>query len=48
MNWRDFLTPEESERLKAIPFERRKLTKEYKLIFERCRQRAIRAGTKRA
>ena len=41
--WRDHLTPEEAARLKAIPAERRALTREYKLIFERCRQRELRA-----
>lgn len=46
MTWRDYLTPEEAARLEAIPVERRALTKEYKAIFERCRKRAERAGTK--
>ena len=46
MIWRDYLTPEESARLEAIPAARRALTREYKAIFERCRKRAERAGTK--
>ena len=46
MIWRDYLTADEGARLEAIPAERRALTREYKAIFERCRKRAERAGTK--
>jgi len=39
MNWRDFLTAQERQRLEAIPAERAALTTEYRTIYNRARKR---------
>ena len=39
MNWKDHLTTEEANRLKAIDAERASLTAEYRRIYDRCRKR---------
>ena len=39
MNWRDFLTAAERDRIEAIPRDRLKLTEEYRQIYDRCRKR---------
>ena len=39
MNWRDFLTAQERQRLEAIPSERAALTTEYRTIYNRARKR---------
>jgi len=44
MDWKQYLTAEERERIEAIPSERAALTKEYRTIYERCRKRMERAS----
>lgn len=39
MDWKDFLTAAERERITAIPTERAALTAEYRQIYDRCRKR---------
>ncbi len=39
MNWTDYLTDQERERLTQINRERRSLTAEYRRIYDRCRKR---------
>lgn len=39
MNWTDYLTDQERERLAQIAGERRSLTAEYRRIYDRCRKR---------
>lgn len=39
MNWRDFLTADETARLEEIKSENRKLKSEHRRIYDRCRKR---------
>lgn len=39
MNWRDFLTAEEADRLDELQAENRKLKAEHRRIYDRCRKR---------
>lgn len=39
MDWKDYLTAEEKERIKEIDESRRGLTAEYRRIYDRCRKR---------
>ena len=44
MDWKTYLTADERARIEAIPAERAALTKESRMIYERCRKRMERAN----
>jgi len=44
-DWRAFLKPEEADQLAAIVADRRRLNREYRLLYDRCRKRMA-SGTK--
>jgi len=43
MQWKDFLEPQEAERLAELDRQRASLTKEYRRIYDRCRKRMEKA-----